>query len=336
MQAALVRRRDGARGASYLGFVQWAVADRLPPQVKAMIPHVTESGADAGVPAGTACRWRRRSAGASRSPSRSAASHCSATRRKRRNGAGTEHPAARQADVVAIGHRSDYIQDVLAHDETHPRWDEIDHRDRVADVTVPVSSVGGWYDIFLPGQLRDFRTLQDAGRRPRLTVGPWTHAGRRRPALREALEFGLAHARGEEPPERAPVRLFVMGEEAWRDFAPGRRKAMRRNGSTCSPAARCRPNRPRSPTPDRYRYDPADPTPAAGGVRMAPRRRPRRQHRPGSPRRRPHLHHGRARRGRRSHRRRHAEIWFRCSLPFADVFVRLCDVDPDGRSWQCL
>jgi predicted acyl esterase len=30
-------------GASYLGFVQWAVADQLPPEVKAMIPDVTDS-----------------------------------------------------------------------------------------------------------------------------------------------------------------------------------------------------------------------------------------------------------------------------------------------------
>lgn len=30
-------------GMSYLGFVQWAVADRLPPQVKAMIVSVSES-----------------------------------------------------------------------------------------------------------------------------------------------------------------------------------------------------------------------------------------------------------------------------------------------------
>lgn len=27
-----------------------------------------------------------------------------------------------------------------------------------------------------------------------------------------------------------------------------------------------------------------------------------------------------------------AEIWFRSSLPYADVFVRLCDVDATGRS----
>src|SRR5262245_5871938 len=31
-------------GASYLGYVQWAVADQLPPQVKAMVPIVTEAG----------------------------------------------------------------------------------------------------------------------------------------------------------------------------------------------------------------------------------------------------------------------------------------------------
>jgi predicted acyl esterase len=30
-------------GPSYLGFVQWAVADAVPPQVKAMIPVVSES-----------------------------------------------------------------------------------------------------------------------------------------------------------------------------------------------------------------------------------------------------------------------------------------------------
>jgi putative CocE/NonD family hydrolase len=29
-----------------------------------------------------------------------------------------------------------------------------------------------------------------------------------------------------------------------------------------------------------------------------------------------------------------AEIWFSSSLAHADVFVRLCDVDPDGRSWN--
>jgi uncharacterized protein len=29
-----------------------------------------------------------------------------------------------------------------------------------------------------------------------------------------------------------------------------------------------------------------------------------------------------------------AQIWFKSSLPYADVFVRLCDVDPRGRSFN--
>jgi putative CocE/NonD family hydrolase len=29
-----------------------------------------------------------------------------------------------------------------------------------------------------------------------------------------------------------------------------------------------------------------------------------------------------------------AEVWFSSSLPYADVFVRLCDVDEQGKSWN--
>ena len=36
--------------------------------------------------------------------------------------------------------------------------------------------------------------------------------------LREAIEFGLVLARGGQPPARAAVRLYVMGERTWRDF----------------------------------------------------------------------------------------------------------------------
>jgi putative CocE/NonD family hydrolase len=85
---------------------------------------------------------------------------------------------------------------------------------------------------------------------------------------------------------------------------------------------------------DSYRYDPADPTPAAGGVRLA------------------------ADSGRVDNTALEArpdvltyttpvldqdvevigevgaEIWFSSSLSHADVFVRLCDVDAEGRSWN--
>lgn len=321
-------------GSSYLGYVQWAVADSLPPEVKAMIPHVTDSAltleflrAD-GLSLETPFNWgamvdsqERRGA---------MLRQLTATPRNRR--AMATLPLGR-ADVAAIGHRSQYIQDILARDADDPYWAALDHSDRVASVTVPVSSIGGWYDIFLPGQLRDFRALQQAGRPARLTVGPWTHQSQDVMPIREAIGFGLAHARGEEP-ATAAVRLFVMGQDAWRDFEswppPGyqpTRFHLRPGGALAAEA-------PAESDPDTYRYDPAHPTPAAGGVRML-----RDSGRVDNTKLEarpdvltyttPPLDHDVEVIGEVS-----AEIWFRSSLPHADVFVRLCDADPRGRSWN--
>ena len=323
-------------GASYLGYVQWAVADSLPPEVKAIIPNVTEAAltleflrAD-GFSLETPFAWgvmvdgQERRGGMLR--------QLTAARRNER--ALATLPLGR-ADVAAIGHHSAYVQEILARDADDPYWAALDHRDRVASVTVPVSSIGGWYDIFLPGQLRDFRVLQDAGRPARLTVGPWTHVTIDGTPIREAIEFGLAHARGAEPPARPPVRLYVMGEDAWRGFPswppPGyqpRRFHLQPGGALADSIAA-------ESDPDRYRYDPADPTPAAGGVRMVTRNSGRVDNtaveaRPDvltyttAP-----LEEDVEVIGEVS-----AEIWFGSSLPYADVFVRLCDVDPRGKSWN--
>jgi hypothetical protein len=322
-------------GLSYLGHVQWAVADRLPPQVKAMIPVVTESALTLeflrpdGMSLETPFGWgvlvgtQERSLAFLRKPFQD-----------KKTARALSTLPLREADIVALGERSAYIQDILVHDAGAERWEGLDHSGRVAGVTVPVSSIGGWYDIFLPGQLRDFQVLQAHGRPARLTVGPWTHTDITGTPVDEAVEFGLAHARGEEPPHRAPVRLYVMGEEAWRDFeswppagySPQRFHLGSGGVLTSEPS-------PESSV-DTYRYDPADPTPAVGGVRLA----------------------GDA--GRVDNTALEArpdvltyttpvlsedvevvgevsaEIWFSSSLPHADVFVRLCDVDEAGRSWN--
>jgi putative CocE/NonD family hydrolase len=319
-------------GGSYLGYVQWAMADRLPPEVKAMLPQVTESALTLeflrtdGFSLETPFSWGVQVDGQ--------AGRGALLRQltlSRRNRKGLRVLPLGGADVVAAGRRVEYVRDVLTHDAESPRWAGIDHRHRVADVTVPVSMVGGWYDIFLSGQLRDFRILQDAGRAPRLTVGPWTHVAIGAGVLQESIMFGLAHARGEPPPERAPVRLYVMGQEVWRDFDswPPENYAPQRFhlGSDGSLATGV----PAVSEPDRYRYDPNDPTPALGGVRM----------------------HAGGRVDNRVLEARSdvltyttpvldedveivgevsAEIWFSSSLSFADVFVRLCDVNPKGRS----
>jgi uncharacterized protein len=322
-------------GPSYLGFVQWAVADQLPPEVKAMIPSVTDSGltleflrAD-GFSLETPFGW-----GIMVDAQERPGAMLRQVTAARKNLRALRTVPLGSADVAAAGHRVEYVQNILAHEAEDPYWAQLDHRDRVAQVTVPVSSIGGWYDIFLPGQLRDFKVLQSLGRAARLTVGPWTHLSVDGTSIREAVEFGLAYARGEQPPPRAPVRLYVMGAGQWRDFEswppPGYSptRLHLEAGGALSVAD------PVESPPDRYRYDPADPTPAVGGARMvrdsgrkdntALEARPDVLTYTTAP-----LEADTEVIGEVS-----AEIWFSSSLPHADVFVRLCDVDPRGRSWN--
>ncbi|WP_416972992.1 CocE/NonD family hydrolase [Streptomyces sp. 4F14] len=322
-------------GPSYLGFVQWAVADALPPQVKAMIPLVTESaltleflradGFSLEAPFG----WGVQVAGQER---RFAMPRMMLGGKKLRRALHTL--PLNKADHAAIGRRYDYLQDILAHDSDSPFWHALDHRDRVADVPVPVSSVGGWYDIFLPGQLRDFQALQGSGHR--LTVGPWTHTspGMGPVGFGEALGFGLDLAEGRQPAERAPVRLYVMGSGEWRDFPawPPPGSTPRRLHLQADSALAWEP--PGDTKPDGYRYDPGDPTPAVGGVRLgfgvtsgAVDQAPLESRADVLTYTTPVLETDVEVIGEVG-----AEIWFRSSLPYADVFVRLCDVDAEGRS----
>lgn len=322
-------------GASYLGHVQWAIADQLPPQVKAMIPQVTESAHTMeflrkdGFSLETPFGWGIQ---VDAQEQRWAILRGALGGRKKARALATL-PLG-DADVAINGHHVPYIQDILTCTADAPRWTGIDHSHRVANVTVPVSSVGGWYDIFLPGQLRDFTILQDAGRRPRLTVGPWTHINFDGTAIQEAIDFGLAHARGQEPPARAPVRLYVMGDEKWRDFDHWPPNGYTSQEFYLHPAGALSTHTPPESDPDHYRYDPADPTPAVGGVRMT-------------------RDSGKVDNTKLEARRDvltyttdtletdvevigdvNAHIWFSSSLPYADVFVRLCDVTPQGRSYN--
>jgi len=334
-------------GLSYMGYVQWAVAGRMPPEVKAIIPEKTESAltldflrAD-GFSLETPFGWGILVDGQER---RGGMLRALAAERKNQRALSTL-PLG-QADVAAVGHHASYVEDILRHGADDPYWAAINHRDLVAEVTVPVSSIAGWYDIFLPGQLRDFSVLQSLGRPARLTVGPWTHLDIDGTPMRDSLEFGLACARGEEPPPRAPVRLFVMGEDAWRDLEswpppgyPPCRLLLRPDGALALPdepyGELSGGALPGESAPDRYRYNPANPTPAVGGVRMVRRGSGRVENsalegRPDvltyttAP-----LESDTEIIGEVS-----AEIWFRSSLPYADVFVRLCDVDDRDRSWN--
>jgi putative CocE/NonD family hydrolase len=130
------------------------------------------------------------------------------------------------------------------------------------------------------------------------------------------------------------VRLYVMGEEAWRDFETWPPAGYAPQRFHLQPGGGLSGEAPAESPPDSYRYDPADPTPAAGGVRMTFGRGSGRVDNTRLEARPDVLTYTTAPLDRDTEviGDVSAEIWFRSSLPYADVFVRLCDVDPRGRS----
>lgn len=228
-----------------------------------------------------------------------------------------------------------FVQWAVAAD-AGPDWKPIDWSQRLAEVKAPVYLMAGWYDFFLDWQLKDYQALRRAGKQPSLLVGPWTHpsAGLNGMLIRETLAWLDTQVKGKQGRmHELPVHLFVMGENTWRHFAdwppPARSEQwyLQANG-------KLDPTPPCASEPDRYRYDPADPTPAVGGNSMGARKRMGPQDNRSLEARSDVLVYTSAE---LSHDLEvigpvKAEVYVRSSLQYTDFFVRLCVVKPSGRS----
>ena len=193
-----------------------------------------------------------------------------------------------------------YLGDYLRHPEDGPPWWQVNLERQHDQIAVPMYHVTSWYDIFLHGGLANFcglrtRAMTDEARASqKLLVGPWAHLfpytsptstgtgdidfGAE--ALIDLHEIqlrwfdhwlkGLDTGLLDEP----PVKIFVMGENRWRDerewplartrYTPyylhsgGHANSDRGDGSLD-------PRRPGEETADHFIYDPDDPVPTRGG-----------------------------------------------------------------------
>jgi putative CocE/NonD family hydrolase len=125
-----------------------------------------------------------------------------------------------------------------------------------------------------------------------------------------------------------------MGQDAWRDFESWPPAGYSPTPFYLGTNGVLTEDAPAESEPDRYRYDPADPTPAVGGARMTMTRADGRADNTALEARPDVLTYTTAPLtadtevvGEVS-----ADVWFSSSLASADVFVRLCDVDASGRS----
>jgi uncharacterized protein len=327
-------------GPSYLGLTQWAVAEDAPEYLRAMALSVTASNFRPAVvyPGGsfaleTSLAWLWQLAHQELGLVSVVRSNLSGPRRVR---AASGILPLRDGDVPLVGRPVDFYQDWLAHDTPGDSWwDPIDFGRRLAGVP-PATLVGGWYDLFLPDQIADFQALRAAGRSVRLTIGPWTHAsaGGLGMALRDGLDFfdeQLDGARARA--RRATVRLFVMGSDRWEDHAEWPPPADRQNWYLGAAGLLSTDAPPDDAPPDRYRYDPADPTPGCGGPSLLAKSAGPKDQRPRESRgdvviftsaalSRPLTVVGPL----------SVALHVRSSLDEVDFFVRLCGDSPKGRS----
>lgn len=328
----------GTFGGSYLGFTQLALASTRPPQLKAMALAIWGAARRAYVyPGGAFSLDRLNWAYTIENQERPFALARNALGMKKKLEPAYGHLPLLDADTVAVGHPVSFYRDWVTHDRPgDPFWTATDFRPLLKDLGVPVTMLAGWYDAFLPQMVADFAGLRAAGQEARLRVGAWHHTSQElfRYEFADALDWFGRHLLGREPdgPEPA-VRAEVMGDGGWRGFGqwppPGtaeRRWHLRPGGGLAE-------DPPPESDPDRYTYDPADPTPAVGGTSTSPMFAGPRDNRAlesradvltytSAPLAEPLVIMGDVT----------AELFAGSSLPHADFFARLCDVDPSGAS----
>jgi putative CocE/NonD family hydrolase len=212
----------------------------------------------------------------------------------------SKHLPLRELPVLrALGERVSFYFDWLEHDENDAFWKERAFNRRYAEIDVPACHVGGWYDVFLGGTLENFARLrQEAGTAAaragqKLIVGPWGHGSTYGPypdhsykvfgpddgldLMEVQLRYFARYLRGERNgiDEEPPVRLFVMGENRWREASSWPLAATEYvpwflHGPDVEGRRGLSPQAPQDEEPDTFVYDPRDPAPTVGGATSLP------------------------------------------------------------------
>ena len=301
----------GMYGASYVGATQWLAAVARPPHLAAIVPNVTASNYHEGwayqggaFELGFNVSWTLLQLTLANFGALSSAKSVPTEKRRDLIDAVNDMEVSFRhlptKDLPQLqGGLADYYYDWLAHPEFDDYWKNLCIEDNHPRLNVPAYNIGGWYDIFLGGTIRNFLGMRanggsdDARRGQKLLIGPWQHGSRGGSVVGDHY-FGLAadamaadldgvHFRWfdywlkgidngvlDEP----PVRVFVMGDNVWREeqewplaraqntsyYLHSQGKANSSSGDgSLSPEA------PGEEPPDVYLYNPADPVPTRGG-----------------------------------------------------------------------
>ncbi|HEX9036878.1 MAG TPA: CocE/NonD family hydrolase [Ktedonobacterales bacterium] len=304
----------GMYGASYFGHTQWAAASAGAPALRAMAPMITWADGDEAAFRDGVLEWGVQVSWLLQQ--------------------GLGQVVRRFAtDRQALGHALyqvvqayDSLADssythlplsafpaLMALDLNTPLADSIRARDtgdsaglprgpqRYEDISIPMLHIGGWYDVFLKGTLKNFDEMRRRGAPGQtLVIGPWTH-GRVEPLIGDVY-FGMASSGalldyqidlmslqlqffdrwllGRQPApfdSHPPVKYFLMGANVWKSatawppegfveqrwylHSGGRANTAAGDGSLSRQP-------PETEPADTYQYDPHMPTPTIGGATL--------------------------------------------------------------------
>lgn len=170
-------------------------------------------------------------------------------------------------------------------------WKRQSYQAEISRVTVPVLHVDGWNDLRdVSATLQNYNTMvrqggSDAARKnQRVIIGPWAHGNYDHQKI-GPIDFGpdavidrkalylkwydcyLENKHCDQVQAQAPVRIFTMGENRWRDeqeWPPRRARVMpyyfhsQGHANTSSGDGRLTLTSPATEPADRYTYDPHD------------------------------------------------------------------------------
>ena len=263
-------------GGSYLGHTQWAVAPYADPPLRSVSLNITVAKMTAafynhGAPGlQNALTWTGFIGNQERGGLHPIPGPRQLTRLKR----ALRKVPLQAADIDVAGAPVAFWRDFVDHSAPGDEfWAAADHDG--ADLTrlPPVSMVTGWWDLFAPGQLRDYMAIRSAGGTARIIVGPWLHGepGELKAIIQQDAAWLDHHLNGGPLPPGAPVRVFLQQAGRWLDFAdwPPPAAVNTPNYLRVSGALRLDAE-PGDAPPHTFVYDPADPTPSKGGPLLQP------------------------------------------------------------------
>jgi hypothetical protein len=202
------------------------------------------------------------------------------------------HLPLRTADLAAVGMPLPLWRTPLEHPSYDAYWKNLSVRELLNLISVPVLSIGGWFDNYAEGDLDAFSRLSSRGRTIETWIGPWAH----NPGLKfPTRDFGSAARIGirlrqldwcdrwlkktpdSEKNERAAplLHIFVMGPNIWRaehewPLARTQYKPLylgskgHANSASGDGILDWRPVR--KAQADGFTYDPNNPVPTVGGA----------------------------------------------------------------------